>query len=181
MKQLKKLTFNWERKLNDGELYKAREVIEKVGQFVWKLNLETLNVYEISEAITTAYSKNEEKSNILEWLGFATLNLNDGLDILKDLIFFQNLKQLSICYGEKDVARSIVIEFNENVLSDLLLSVWVNIQTLVIGGLLNDTGALVIRECLEKFNKITNLKLFNWLLTEEGLYQILSKGSMIRR
>ena len=114
------------------------------------MSLTMLDVFELSEAITTAYSKSEEKADMLESLKFATINFNDGLDILNDLIFFKNLKQLYICYGEKNWEPSIVKSFNESVLSDIILSVWINLESLAIGGLINDDGAKVIAECLEK-------------------------------
>ena len=138
-------------KLSDGYAVAARENIKRLSKFVISMNLTMLNIYELSEEITTAYSQQEDKSSKLESLNFATINFNNGLDILKDLIFFQNLKQLYIWYNEKDWDNDIVKSFNEEVLSDIILQVWVNLQSLAIGGLVNNDGAKIIAECLEKY------------------------------
>lgn len=104
------------------------------------------------------------------------MNKRDGFDILNDLVFFPNLKQLAICYHERNCEPEDIDDFNSDVLSNVLLCACVNLDSLAIGGLLNDIGANIIAENLKKYNKISGLRLLNCILTEEGLHAILRNG-----
>jgi hypothetical protein len=67
--------------------------------------------------------------------------------------------------------------FNSEIIGTVLLDACANLKNLVIGGLLNDKGAKVLAETMEKNQKIINLRLLNCVIYEDGLYSILEQGN----
>lgn len=51
--------------------------------------------------------------------------------------------------------------FNKEVIEQVLMTACVNIEHLAIGGLLNNQGAKVIAQSMEKYNNITGIRLHN--------------------
>lgn len=105
------------------DLASAQEVLIDLSKHVTELKLKTLSVYELNEKLTNAYSKSEEKAEMLESLRFATINQKDGFELLHDLVFFTNLRQLAICYNERDCMSEDIEIFNSEILGNLLLEV----------------------------------------------------------
>lgn len=105
------------------------------------------------------------------------MNKQDGLDLLNDLIFFTGLKQLAICYNEKDCEQEDIEQFNNEILENVLLHACININSLAIGGLLNNEGAKVIAQSMQKYKNITGIRILNCNLYEDGVYSILEQGN----
>jgi len=57
----------------------------------------------------------------------------------------------------------------------------VKLETLVIGGLLNNDGAKIVGQAMKKYSKIKNLKLLNCKILEKGLYSILEQGFSLEK
>jgi hypothetical protein len=93
---LKSLCLSSLKELNGTDLLKSKDVVNTLAKHVNHLKLESLAIYELSETLTTAYSKFPETSEILKSLSFATVGLKDGIDLLNDLVFFTNLEKLAI-------------------------------------------------------------------------------------
>lgn len=96
MEKLKSLCISSIRELLSTDLLKARDVFSTLAKHINYLKLESLAIYELSETLTTAYSKFPEVCEMLKSLSFATLNAMDGVDLLNDLVFFTNLEKLAI-------------------------------------------------------------------------------------
>lgn len=143
------------------------------------MNLTSLNVYGITEKLFTAFSNSEEKTAMIETLKFGVC-LDQSLDCLNDLVFFTKLKNLALCYHMTNCDPNEEKLFNSELLEPLLLDVFPNLESLAIGGLVNNVGASHIAKSLEKYAQIKHLKLLNCTLDEEGLYEILKNGHELR-
>ena len=145
------------------------------------LNLTHLNVVGLTEKLMTTFSENTEKADMLESLIFGCL-LYSKLDLLNDLVFFQNLKQLSICYLQEDkYLKEETDTFNNTIIEPILMDVCIKLEALTIGGLLDNTGAEHISKSIQKYGKITHLRILNCTnINEDALYEILKHGYEIR-
>lgn len=84
------------KELGSNDLLKAKDSVNTLAKHINHLKLESLAIYELSETLTTAYSKFPEVCEKLKSLSFATLATKDGVDLLNDLVFFTNLEKLAI-------------------------------------------------------------------------------------
>mmetsp|Transcript_15881 Transcript_15881/g.13880 ORF Transcript_15881/g.13880 Transcript_15881/m.13880 type:complete len:322 (+) Transcript_15881:254-1219(+) len=184
MKKVDSFSLNSPKILNSGDLKIAEDLSYEFAKHISFYKLKALSVYSLNNTITTSYSKNAEQANLLESLSFATVKDND-FDLLQDLCFFPNLKKLAICYNLRDAETEVGIEtieeFNNHTLSEILIDICVELDTIVIGGLLNNEGAKILADSMKKYQKIKNIRLLNCLIYEDGLYKILEQGKQLER
>lgn len=95
LSKLKNLALGTSSVLNNKLHQSATDVVNLFSKHIEHYNLSSLNIYGLTEKITTAYSKTEEKANLIQTLKFGHC-LEKSYDLLNDLIFFPNLKNLEI-------------------------------------------------------------------------------------
>jgi hypothetical protein len=179
LRKLEYLTISSLKTLSDSELVDSQTTLKSLSLHLEHLKLKNLCVYEINSLIADTFGKEVMAEN-LESLRFATINQKDGLDVLKDIIFLEKLKQLAIWYNQTNWEAEEIEAFNSEIIGQIMLDACVKIENLTIGGLLNDEGAIVIAEAMKRYSKISGLKLTNCVLQEDGLRSILEQGQELK-
>ncbi|CAI2359657.1 unnamed protein product [Moneuplotes crassus] len=174
-------SINSSKNLPFTDLQKLHKNLDIFAKHLPHLKLKSLSLYELNDAVTTAYADCSEIAELLENLSFWTVSQKQGIDLLKDLVFFTSLKKLAICYNLIDCDQILIDEFNKEVIRDFITDACINLNTLVIGGLLDNHGAEILSEAMEKRNTIKTLKLLNCKLSDDGLVKILSKGEALEQ